>query len=106
VRAVNSFNDHADTGAVIIEYLEGCYPGWSQEVLVTPLPFFGIYYRAGNPDSIQLANAVVLDALSVGKAYHTETATLQEAIDKNNAENDSKFISWGVVMPQIRTKSK
>jgi hypothetical protein len=47
---------------------------------------------------------VVLDALNAGKAYYTEIATLQEAIDKNSAENSGKFIAWGVVMPQIRNK--
>jgi hypothetical protein len=101
VRAVNAFTEDGSVGAVIIEYLEGCYPGWSQETLMTPLPFFGIYYRAGNPDSIRLANAVVLADIPTG-IYHTETATLEEAVEKNNAENDSKFISWGVVMPQRR----
>jgi hypothetical protein len=39
VRAVNAFDDRADAGAVIIEYLEGCYPQWSQDVLLMPLPF-------------------------------------------------------------------
>jgi hypothetical protein len=34
--------------------------------------------------------------------YYTETATLQEAVDKNNAANSSSFISWGVVIPQER----
>jgi hypothetical protein len=102
VRAVNSFNGNPDTGAVIIEYLEGCYPQWSQDVLIMPLPFFGIYYRVINPDCIKLANAVDLDALSAGKRYYTETATLEEAVAKNNAENESKFISWGVVVPQDR----
>jgi hypothetical protein len=102
VRAVNIFNDNADTGAVIIEYLEGCYPQWAMDVLFWPLPFFGVYYRVVDADRIQMANAVDLDALSAGKAYYTETATLQEAIDKNNAENDSKFISWGVVIAQER----
>jgi hypothetical protein len=101
-RAVNIFNDNADTGAVIIEYLEGCYPQWAMDVVFWPLPFFGIYYRVISPDNIQMANAVDLAALAAGKAYYTETATLQEAIDKNNAENDSKFISWGVVIAQER----
>jgi hypothetical protein len=102
VRAINVFNDDTDTGAVIIEYLEGCYPGWSQDVLKTPLPFFGIYYRVNNSDNIQLANAIDIEALRDEKAYHTETATLEEAISKNIAENDSKFISWGVALPQKR----
>jgi hypothetical protein len=104
VRTVNVFNGDAATGAVIIEYLEGCYPQWAMDVVFWPLPFFGIYYRVINPDSIQMANAVDLDALTAGKAYYTETATLQEAIDKNSAKNSSKFISWGVVIPQYREK--
>jgi hypothetical protein len=102
VRAVNIFNDNTETGAVIIEYLEGCYPQWSQDVLIMPLPFFGIYYRVIDPDCIQMANAVDLAALAAKKRYYTETATLQEAVAKNSAENDSEFISWGVVIPQDR----
>jgi hypothetical protein len=103
-RAVNIFNGNINTGAVIIEYLEGCYPQWSADVLIMPLPFFGIYYRVINPDSIRMANAVDLYALSAGKRYYTETATLEEAIVKNNLENEGKFISWGVVIPQDREK--
>jgi hypothetical protein len=102
VRAVNTFNDDPDVGAVIIEYLEGCYPQWALDVLFWPLPFFGVYYRVISPTAMQLANAVDLDALFAGMAYYTETATLQEAIDKNTAENSEKFISWGVVIPQYR----
>jgi hypothetical protein len=104
VRAVNIFNNNADTGAVIIEYLEGCYPQWSQDVLIMPLPFFGMYYRVINPDCIQMANAVDLAALTAGRRYYTETATLEQAIAKNTAENDSEFISWGVVIPQDRER--
>jgi hypothetical protein len=102
VRTINIFNDNAKTGSVIIEYLEGCYPRWSQDVLLWPLPFFGMYYRVLNPDCIQMANAVDLAALAAGKRYYTETATLQEAIVKNSAGNDSEFIAWGVVWPQDR----
>jgi hypothetical protein len=102
VRAINIFNNNANTGAVIIEYLDGCYPQWSEEVLATPLPFFGMYYRVLNSDSIQMGNAVDLAALYDGKDYYTETATLQEAIAKNNAGNESEFMAWGVVWPQDR----
>jgi hypothetical protein len=102
VRAVNIFNDDPDTGAVVIEYLDGCYPGWSPEVLNTPLPFFGVYYRVLNSNCVQMANAVDLAALMAGKKYYTETATLEEAITKNNASNDGEFISWGIVIPQDR----
>lgn len=103
VRAVNTFQD-SENGAIIIEYLDGCYPKWSDTILDTPLPFFGIYYRVLEPDIIQMANAIVLEALSAGRPYHTETATLNEAIAKNNAVNDGEFISWGVVIPQDREK--
>jgi hypothetical protein len=104
VRAVNIFNNNVDAGAVIIEYLDGCFPQWSQDVLIMPLPFFGIYYRVINPDCIQMANAVDLAALAAKKHYYTETATLQEAITKNSAENEGEFISWGVVIPQDKEK--
>jgi uncharacterized protein with FMN-binding domain len=105
VRAVNIFNDNAKTGAVIIEYLNGCFPQWSTDVLLMPLPFFGMYYRVLTSDCIQMANAVDLAALAANKRYYTETATLAEAIAKNSAENDGEFISWGVVIPQDREKA-
>jgi hypothetical protein len=104
VRAVNTFQD-SENGAIIIEYLDGCYPPWLNayvDIENEPLPFFGIYYRVLKPDIIQMANAVVLANLFAGLPYHTETATLAEAIEKNNAENDGEFISWGVVIPQDR----
>jgi hypothetical protein len=104
VRAANIFNSNSDTGAVIIEYLEGAFPEWSSEVKNTPLPFFGVFYRVLNPACVQMANAVDLAALYAGKKYHTESATLEEAITKNNAANDGEFISWGVVIPQDREK--
>jgi hypothetical protein len=94
---------NSGAGAVIIEYLDGCYPQWEPD-LPGPLPlsFFGIYYRIVTPDVIQMANAVEMANLAAGKKYYTETATLQEAIDKNKAENDGEFIAWGVVYPQDR----
>jgi hypothetical protein len=103
VRAVNIFQSpDSGSGAVIIEYLDGCYPTWDPDIPLTPLPFFGIYYRILNTDCIQMANAVVLENLYAGQKYYTETATLQEAVEKNNAENDGEFIAWGVVIPQDR----
>jgi hypothetical protein len=105
VRTVNTFNGDSDAGAVIIEYLEGCYPRWALDVLFWPLPFFGVYYQVIGSDRIQLANAVDLDALFAGMPYYTETATLQEAVEKNSAENSEKFISWGVVIPQYREQT-
>jgi hypothetical protein len=103
VKAVNIFNGSA--GAVIIRYLDKCTPNWDNDFTGTPpMSFFGIYYRILNQDSIRIANAVVLANLGTGKKYYTETATLEEAIAQNTAENDEKFISWGVVLPQEREK--
>jgi hypothetical protein len=104
VRAVNIFNGDKDRGAVIIEYLRGCAPDWHNEsgddIKDGRRPFFGIYYRVLDSDTVQMANAVDLAALYNGEKYYTETEHLQEAIDKNTIENEAEFISWGVVIPQ------
>lgn len=101
VRAVNIFQTAGSgSGAIIIEYLDSCYPTWDADIASKPLPFFGVYYRVLNPRHIQMANAIVLENLYAGRKYYTETATLQEAVDKNSAENDGEFIAWGVVIPQ------
>jgi hypothetical protein len=98
-RAVNIFDDDPDRGAIIIEYLEGCAPQWEPDIKEGQLPFFGIYYKKTDANTVQFANAVDVEALNAGGKYYTETATLQKAIDKNTAENDSAFIVWGVVIP-------
>ena len=105
VRAVNIFNGDRNRGAIIIEYLKGCAPGWLDswpESKSGGRPFFGIYYRVLDRDTVQMANAVDLAALYAGERYYTETATLDEAVEKNNVENEAEFISWGVVIPQDR----
>jgi hypothetical protein len=103
-RAINVFNGDRNRGAIIIEYLENCAPEWlnNWDVGGGKLPFFGIYYRVLDSDLIQMANAVDLAALYNGLPYHTETAKLDEAIEKNNVENEAEFISWGIVIPQNR----
>jgi hypothetical protein len=106
VRAVNVFNHDANRGSIIIEYVKGCAPTWSADIKDGRLPFFGVYYRVLSPNIVQLANAVDLSALYAGKPYHTEKATLQEAIDANTVENEAEFISWGVVIPQDREPEK
>jgi uncharacterized protein with FMN-binding domain len=99
VKALNTFTDK--TGAVIIQYLDTCYPNWDSDFSgIPPMSYFGVHYQVINQDSIKMANAVNLENLNTGKKYYTETATLEEAINKNTAENSKKFISWGVVMPQ------
>jgi hypothetical protein len=101
VKAVNLFNGSA--GAVIVQYLEGCFPDWDDDFIGPPPHcYFGLYYRIIDSDTIQMANAVVLGNLGSGKKYYTETATLEEAIAKNNAENEGGFISWSVAIPQER----
>ncbi|MDR2343193.1 MAG: hypothetical protein LBD86_01515 [Spirochaetaceae bacterium] len=105
VRAVNVFNGNKNRGAIIIEYLDGCAPGWLDgwpESKSGGRPFFGIYYRVLGADLVQMANAVDLAALYAGKRYYTETATLEDAIKTNNSENEAEFISWGIVIPQDR----
>jgi hypothetical protein len=105
VKAVNAFSDRA--GAVIIHYLEGCFPNWDEDFIGPPPHcYFGLYYRIIDSDTIQMANAVVLANLSSGEKYYTETATLAEAIAKNTAENEGKFISWGVAVAQKREKAE
>lgn len=105
VRAVNVFNGDPNRGAIIIEYLEGCAPGWLDrwpESSDGKRPFFGIYYRVLGNDTVQMANAVDLEALYAGKKYYTETETLEEATALNSVGNEAEFISWGVVIPQDR----
>jgi hypothetical protein len=107
VRAVNVFNNSPDRGAIIIEYLEGCAPGWLDRWPASAheqKPFFGIYYRVLDRDTVQMANAVDLAAMYAGRPYYTEQASLGEAIAINSVENEAEFISWGVVIPQDREK--
>jgi hypothetical protein len=104
VRAVNLFYGIQGRGALIIEYLEGCAPQWDRDIKDGQLPFFGVYYRVLEPDIVQMANAVDLEALYRGGKYYTEKATLEEAIASNGVENESEHIAWGVVIPQDREK--
>jgi hypothetical protein len=106
VRAANIFNGDPDRGAIIIEYLRGCAPQWDDDIKDGQRPFFGIYYRVINPDCIQMANPVDLAAQSAGKNYYTEQEHLDEAVALNTVENEAEFISWGVVIPQDREKTK
>jgi hypothetical protein len=104
VRAVNVFNGDEKTGAIIVQYFTGCAPTWSAEVKNGQRPFFGMYYRVQDENVVQMANAVELAGLYSGEEYYTETATLAEAIERNNAVNESEFISWGIVWPQDRER--
>jgi hypothetical protein len=106
VRAINIFNGDKDRGALIIEYFEGADPLWlsGQGLARGEKPFFGIYYKALDSDTVQMANAVNLAALYAGEAYYTEQGTLDEAVKTFNVENEAEFISWGVVTPQEREK--
>jgi hypothetical protein len=103
VKAVNLFG--AAAGAVIVQYLEGCFPNWDEDFIGPPPHcYFGIYYRIIDADVIQMANAVILENLGAGKKYYTEAATLDAAIAKNSLENEAKFVSWTAATPQEREK--
>lgn len=102
VRAVNIFNSDPDRGALIIEYLKGGCPTWDNDIAYGQRPFFGIYYRVLDSDTIQMANAVDLAALYAKQKYYTERGSLREALELNTVENEAEFISWGVVIPQDR----
>jgi hypothetical protein len=106
VRAINIFNDDKDRGALIIEYFEEADPPWlsGQGLKRGEKPFFGIYYKVLDSDTVQMANAVDLAAMRAGKAYYTEKSTLNEAIKTFTVENEAEFIDWGVAIPQEREK--
>jgi hypothetical protein len=110
VRAINIFNGDKDRGAIIIEYFEGADPLWlsdpngyvNQGLTRGEKPFFGIYYKVIDSNTVQMANPVDLVALDALEPYYTEQGTLDEAIKKFVVENEAEFISWGAVSPQIR----
>jgi len=107
VHAINIFNGDKNRGALIIEYFEGADPLWlseTQGLTRGEKPFFGIYYKVLDSDTVQMANAVNLAAMYAEKPYYTEQGTLDKAVKTFNVENEAEFISWGVVAPQIREK--
>ena len=106
VCAINIFNGDKNCGAIIVEYFEGADPLWlsSQGLTRGEKPFFGIYFRVIDSDTVQMANAVNLAAMYAGESYYTEQGTLDEAVMTFNVENEAEFISWGVVTPQNREK--
>jgi hypothetical protein len=105
VRAINIFNNNKDRGSIIIEYFEGAYPTWlytEQGLEPGEKPFYGIYYKVLDQDTVQMANPVDLAEMYANNFYYTEKGTLQEAIETFGVENEAEFISWGVVIPQDR----
>jgi len=110
VRAINIFNSDIKRGAVIIEYFEKADPEWlsdpdgyvNQGLAPGEKPFFGIYFKVSNSNTVQMANPVDLAALDAKKPYYTEQGTLNEAVKKFDVENEAEFINWGVTYPQIR----
>ena len=106
VRAINIFNGDKKRGAIIIEYFEGADPFWLawEGLLPGEKPFYGIYYKVIDPDTVQMANAIDQVALNEGRSYHLEQRTLNEAATKFDAENEAEFIIWGVVFPYARVK--
>lgn len=110
VKRVNRFvNSEGGTpsGAVIFEYLQGCYASWTD---LSKRPFMAMYYRVKDNDTIQMANPIDLAKLNEWVEnpgletahYAVETATLAEAVAKFTSDNGDEFVNWGVTMPQIR----
>jgi hypothetical protein len=106
VRAINIFNDDKNRGAFIVEYFEGADPLWlvEQGLERGEKPFFGIYYKVLDSDTVQMANAVDLAAMYAGNHYYTEQRTLDEAVKTFDVENEAEFFAWGVTAPQNREK--
>jgi len=117
VRAINIFNGNKDRGAIIIEYFERGEPLWltatvkgegweipSQGLRPGQKPFFGMYYRVLDHNTVQMANAVDLAALYAKRPYHTEKTYLEEALRFNSVEYEAEYISWGIVQPQMRQR--
>jgi hypothetical protein len=108
VKSINIFNNDLNRGAIIIEYFEDADPGWlsdphyGQGLGRGDRPFFGIFYRVIDHDTVQMANAVDLAALYAGKHYYVEQETLKDAESMFDVIHEAEFISWGVVMPQER----
>jgi hypothetical protein len=106
VRAVNTFNNDKNRGAIIIEYFEGADPAWLSGQGLAPgkKPFFGVYFNVLDQSTVQMANPIDQTAMNNKKPYYTEQKTLQEAVAFFNVENEAEFIIWGVVIPQSREK--
>jgi hypothetical protein len=112
VQAINIFNGDKNRGAIIIEYFEGADPLWLsdpegfayQGLERGEKPFFGIYYKALDPDTVQMANPLNLTAMYAGDIYYTEKATLAQAIGTFDVENEAEFINWGMTIPKERSK--
>jgi hypothetical protein len=104
VRGINLFDRNPGHGALIVEYLAGCYPerypfgpaGGVEAVL----PFFGIFFRAVSRTAMQMTNPYKRAERLNGRPYYTETATLEEAFALNNVENDVEFVDWGDETPR------
>jgi hypothetical protein len=106
VRAINIFNGDKNRGAVIIEYFEGADPLWlsGQGLERGEKPFFGIYYKVIDSDTVQIANPVDLAAMYAGESYYTEKGTLNEAVKTFNVENEAEFVSWSTANIQSRAE--
>jgi hypothetical protein len=110
VRAVNIFNNDKNRGAIIIEYFEGADPAWlsdpdgyaPQGLNPGEKPFYGIFFKVLNQNTVQMSNPIDQVAMNKGEPYHTEQKTLQKAVGFFDVENEAEFVIWGVVIPHNR----
>jgi len=106
VRAINIFNGDKNRGALIVEYFEGADPLWlsDQGLERGEKPFFGIYYKVLDSDTVQIANPVDLAAMYAGESYYTEKGALNEAVKTFIVENEAEFVSWSTANIQSRAE--
>jgi hypothetical protein len=101
IRGVNTFDRNEGHGALVVEYLAGCYPArypfaQGNEVL----PFYGVFFRAVSERAMKLENPIKLADRLNGNPYSTESATLEAAFSQSNVENDAEFVDWAEAAPR------
>jgi hypothetical protein len=100
LRGVNIFDHNPDRGALVVEYLAGCYPErYPFAEGPAALPFFGIFFRALDRNTRQMANPIKLADRLNGRPYYTETDDLDAAFAQSNVENGAEFVDWSVEPP-------
>jgi hypothetical protein len=101
IRGVNIFDRNEGRGALVVEYLSGCYPSrYPFAEGEAALPFYGIFFRAVSERAMKLENPLKLAERLNGRPYYTESATLDEAFRQSNVENDAEFVDWAEAAPR------
>jgi hypothetical protein len=100
LRGVNIFDHDSDRGALVVEYLAGCYPDrYPFNGEPKTLPFFGIFFRVLGRDTRQMANPIKLADRLNNRPYYTETEDLDAAFLQSAVENAVEFVDWALEPP-------